>query len=67
MGYKQVGISSNGKKKFKITIELGEDIFGKRQRMTRIFEGTLAEVKIKNAELTKQYYRKKKPANLKDY
>ena len=66
MGYKQVGISSNGKKKFKITIELGEDIFGKRQRMTRIFEGTLAEVKIKDAELTKQYYRKKRPVNLKD-
>lgn len=34
--------------------------------MTRIFEGTLAEVKIKDAELTKKYYRKKKPANLKD-
>lgn len=66
MGYKQVGISANGKKKFKITIELGVDIFGKRQRMTRIFEGTLAEVKIKDAELTNQYYKKKNHSNVND-
>ena len=44
MGYKQVGTLKNGQKKWKITIELGNDIFGKRQRITRIFEGTLAQV-----------------------
>ena len=66
MGYKQVGLSKDGKKKYKIIIELGEDIFGKRQRLTRIFTGTLAEVKIKDAELTKQYYRKRKPVNVKN-
>lgn len=66
MGYKQVGIAKNGKKKYKITIELGKDILGKRQRITRDFTGTLAEVKIKDAELTKQYYHKGNNANVKE-
>lgn len=66
MGYKQVGIAKNGKKKYKITIELGEDILGKRQRLTRSFTGTLAEVKIRDAELTKQYYHKGNKANVKE-
>ena len=66
MGYKQVGTLKNGQKKWKITIELGNDIFGKRQRITRIFEGTLAQVKLKDAELTEQYYRKQNYSNIKD-
>lgn len=66
MGYKQVGIAKNGKKKYKITIELGKDILGKRQRITRDFTGTLAEVKIRDAELTKQYYHKGNNANVKE-
>ena len=66
MGYKQVGISASGKRKYKITIELGQDIFGKRQRMTKIFEGTLAEVKLKDAELTNKYYKKKNHSNVND-
>ena len=66
MGYKQVGVLKNGKKKYKITIELGKDVFGKRQRITRIFEGTLAQVKLKDAELTEQYYRKQNDSNIKD-
>lgn len=66
MGYKQVGIAKNGKKKYKITIELGEDILGKRQRLTRTFIGTLAEVKVKDAELTKKYYHKGETANVKE-
>ena len=66
MGYKQVGIAKNGKKKYKITIELGEDVLGKRQRLTRSFTGTLAEVKVKDAELTKQYYHKGNKANVKE-
>ena len=66
MGYKQVGTLKNGQKKWKITIELGNDIFGKRQRITRIFEGTLAQVKLKDAELTEQYYRKQNYSNVKD-
>lgn len=66
MGYKQVGIAKNGKKKYKITIELGVDILGKRQRITRTFIGTLAEVKVKDAELTKKYYHKGETANVKE-
>ena len=66
MGYKQVGIAKNGKKKYKITIELGEDILGKRQRLTRNFIGTLAEVKVKDAELTEKYYHKGENANVKE-
>lgn len=66
MGYKQVGIAKNGKKKYKITIELGVDILGKRQRITRTFIGTLAEVKVKDAELTKKYYHKGETVSVKE-
>lgn len=66
MGYKQVGVARDGKKKYKITIELGKDIFGKRQRLTRDFTGTLTEVKVLDAELTQQYYHKGETANVKD-
>ena len=66
MGYKQIGIAKNGKKRYKITIELGKDILGKRQRVIRYFVGTLAEVKIKDAELIKQYYHKGNNANIKE-
>lgn len=66
MGYKQVGIDKHGKKVFKITIELGKDIFGKRDRYFETFHGTVAEVKMRDAELTKQFYHKKANANVKD-
>lgn len=66
MGYRQVGIAKNGKKKFEITIELGKDIFGKRQRLTRDFTGTVAEVKVLDAELTKKYYHKGQSASVKE-
>lgn len=66
MGYKQIGVNKNGVKKFKITIELGKDIFGKRDRYYETFYGTTAEVKIRDAELTKQYYHKGNVANVKD-
>ncbi len=66
MGYKQIGVAKDGKKKYKITIELGEDIFGNRQRKTENFTGTLAEVKVKEAELTNKYYHKGNKANVRD-
>lgn len=66
MGYRQVGIEKNGKKKYMITIELGKDIFGKRQRKKEPFVGTLAEVKVRDAELTQKYYHKGNNANVKD-
>ena len=66
MGYRQVGVAKNGKKKFEITIELGKDILGKRQRLTKKFTGSVAEVKILDAELTKKYYHKGQNANVKE-
>lgn len=51
MGYKKLS-----KNKYKITVELGYDILGNRKRKTEIFNGTEAEVKFREAELTKKYY-----------
>lgn len=61
MGYRK--LSTN---KYKITTELGYDIFGKRIRKTEIFYGTGKEAKIRDAELTKKYYKKSNNANIKD-
>ena len=66
MGYRQIGTNKKGEKKWLITIELGKDVFGDRDRKFETFCGTLAEVKIRDAELTKQYYRKGNVANVKD-
>lgn len=66
MGYIQTGVNKQGIKQWKITIELGKDIFGKRDRHIERFTGTLAEVKIKDAELTKEYYHRGKNADIKD-
>ena len=66
MGYRQVGVDKNGVKKFRITIELGRDLFGKRDRYYETFCGSVAEVKIRDAELTKLYYKKGNTANVKD-
>ena len=67
MGYKLVGTDKKGVKIYKITIELGKDIFGKRDRLVKFFHCSLAEAKIHNAELTKQYYHKGKNANVRDF
>ena len=66
MGYRQIGTNKKGEKKWLITIELGKDVFGDRDRKFETFCGTLAEVKIRDAELTKQYYRKGNVANIKE-
>ena len=66
MGYKQIGIDKKGKKIFLITIELGKDIFGNRDRHYERFHGTVAEAKVLDAELTKKYYHKGNNANVKD-
>lgn len=66
MGYIQTGVNKQGIKQWKITIELGKDIFGKRDRHIERFTGSLAEVKIREAELTHQYYHKGKNADIKD-
>lgn len=51
---------------YEITIEVGEDINGKRKRIKRRFHGTKEEVELKHAELMKQYYHKGKKLNLND-
>jgi len=66
MGYRQIGIDKKGKKVFQITIERGKDIFGKRDRFTQKFHGTVAEVKVLDAELTKKYFHKGQNANVKE-
>lgn len=54
-------ISNN---KFKIIIECGYDIFGKRTRHCEIFKGTSAEAKIREAELMKEHYHKGNKVNI---
>lgn len=66
MGYRQIGINKKGQKKWLITIEQGSDVFGERNRKTKTVYGTLADVKIAEAELMKQYYHKGNVANVKD-
>lgn len=66
MGYRQIGIDKKGKKVFQITIELGKDIFGNRDRYFQTFHGTVAEVKVLDAELTKKYFHKGNNANVKE-
>src|SRR5574344_1546115 len=61
-----MGYSKLSNNKYKITVELGYDILGKRKRKTEIFNGSLAEVKIREAELTKKHYRKSNTANIND-
>ena len=64
MGYRLLGTNKKGVKKWCVYVELGKDIFGKRKKHEERFYGTLAEVKIKDVELTKQYYHKGKTANI---
>lgn len=66
MGYRQIGTNKKGEKKWLITIEKGKDVFGERDRKFETFYGTLAEVKIKDAELTQKYYHKGNVANVKE-
>ena len=61
-----MGYSKLSNNKYKITIELGYDILGKRKRKIEIFNGSLAETKVREAELTKKYYHKSNTANVKD-
>ena len=61
MGYTR--ITNN---KYKIIIECGYDEFGNRQRKTEVFHGTAAEVKVREAELTKKYYHKGNVSRNKD-
>lgn len=50
--------------KFKIVIECGYDIFGKRVRHSETFNGTSANAKIREAELIKEYYHKGNKFNI---
>ena len=54
-------ISTN---KYRITVELGYDIFGKRKRLTKVVYGTHVEAKLKEAELYKEHYHKGERINL---
>ena len=51
---------------YRITIEVGGDVSGKRKRVRTIFHGTKEEVELRHAELTKQYYHKAKKINYND-
>lgn len=61
MSYKR--ISSN---KYKIIIEIGFDIYGKRKRKTEVVYGSLVDVKKREAELTKKYYHSGSKINISD-
>ena len=49
-----------------ITIEVGEDINGKRKRVRKRFHGTKEEAKQMEIELANKYYHKGKKLNLND-
>lgn len=51
MGFKK--LANN---KYKISVELGYDILGNRKRKTEIFNGSFNDMKLREAELTKEYY-----------
>ena len=51
---------------YEITIEVGNDITGKRKRIKRRVHGTREEAILKHAELEKQYFHKSKKVNLND-
>jgi len=51
-----MGIVKLSNNEYKITVELGYDILGKRKRKTKRFTGTLAEAKMVEAELLKEFY-----------
>lgn len=54
------------KNKYQVWVEVGYDILGNRQRKYGTVYGTLADVKEKELELTKQYYHKGQKADIKD-
>lgn len=56
MGYRLISKGENGINKYKIIIELGENIYGKRQRKTPTFYGTEDDVRREDARLTSKYY-----------
>ncbi|MBE6156339.1 MAG: site-specific integrase [Firmicutes bacterium] len=58
-----MSITRLGPNKYKIIIECGYDMFGKRIRHSEIFYGTPQEAKIQEADLTKKYYHKVKKKN----
>ena len=62
MGYKK--LSNN---KYKVTVELGYDVLGHRQRKTKIVNGSIALVKQVEAEMTNMYYHKSNIADIKEY
>lgn len=47
-----------GENKYRIVVELGFDIFGKRKRKTEIFNGNYKDATLREAELIKKYYHK---------
>lgn len=61
-----MSICKIGTNEYSITIEVGNDINGKRRRIKRRFHGTKEDAEIRHAELMKQYYHKSKTINLND-
>lgn len=53
--------------KYKITIELGYDLEGKRRRKTMIFYGSRSDAKKKESEMMNEYYHIGKKIKINDY
>ena len=61
MSIKKIGVN-----KYKITIELGSDIFGRRKRKTVVFNGNKQEATSKDVELNREYHHIGNITNLHD-
>lgn len=51
-----MGCNQLSENKYKVSVELGYDVLGKRRRKTEIVNGSLTKARLKEAELKSKYY-----------
>ena len=61
-----MGCKRISKNKYKLCVELGYDIFGKRRRKFETFNGSYTEAKARESVLISKYYKKGNVANTKE-
>ncbi len=59
-----MSIRKLSKNKFKVCVELGYDIFGKRKRTTKVINGSLRDAQFAELEMTKEFYHKGETTNI---
>lgn len=59
-----MSIRKFSKNKFKVCVELGYDIFGKRKRTTKVINGSLRDAQFAELKMTKEFYHKGETTNI---